>query len=41
MDRVIAKWTTYIAIALAVAYLWDHSRLFEAEIRALAADWWK
>lgn len=41
MDRVIAKWTTYIAIALVVAYVWEHSRVLEAELRAMATDWWK
>jgi hypothetical protein len=41
MDRVIAKWITYAAVALAIAYVWEHSRVFEAEIRAAATDWWK
>ena len=41
MDRIIAKWIWYVAIALAVAYLWMHFQSIQNECRTLLADWWQ
>jgi hypothetical protein len=41
MDRTIYKLITFVAIGLAVAYVWVNYNLIAAEVRAFAADWWK
>jgi hypothetical protein len=40
MDRIISKWLVYVAIGLAVAYLWVHSESIASECRTLVANWW-
>jgi len=42
MDRMLAsKWFFYVAIALAVAYLFVHSTALGNAWKTLIADWWR
>jgi hypothetical protein len=41
MDRVISKWIVYLAIGLAVAYVWVHFDSLAGQFRARVADWWR
>jgi len=41
MDRIISKWLVYVAIGLAVAYVWVHFESLHNACRTLIADWWR
>ncbi len=41
MDRAIYKLITYVAIGLAVAYVWVNYNLIAAEVRGFVGNWWK
>ncbi len=42
MDRILAsKWFFYVAIGLAVAYLWVYFEWLRNACRTLIADWWR
>ncbi len=42
MDRMLAsKWFFYIAVMLAVAYLFMNSTASGNALKALIADWWR
>ncbi len=42
MDRMLAsKWFFYIAVALAVAYLFMNSTAPGNALKALITDWWR
>jgi hypothetical protein len=40
VDRFIYRFLTYLAIGLAVVYLWEHSRPIEGAIREGVNNWW-
>jgi len=40
VDRFIYRFVTYLAISLAIVYLWQHSVPIEGVIRARVNDWW-
>ena len=41
MDRAVSKIVVYVAIGLAVAYVWVHFNSLAGNFRALVSDWWK
>jgi hypothetical protein len=41
MDRAFSKWIVYVALGLAVAYLWVHYNSLAGVLRARINDWWK
>jgi hypothetical protein len=41
MDRAIYKVVTYVAIGLALVYLFEHSDLFVNQVRMFVNDWWR
>jgi hypothetical protein len=41
MDRAFSKLIVYVAIGLAVAYLWVHRIHLVGELRAAVGDMWK
>jgi hypothetical protein len=40
MDRFVYRLFSYLAIALVIVYLWEHSGPIEGVIRARVGDWW-
>ena len=41
MDRTISRLITYVAIGLAVAYLWVHRVPLVGQLQRGIQDWWK
>jgi hypothetical protein len=41
MDRAVSKLVVYVAIGLALAYVWVHRGPLVGNFRALVSDWWK
>ncbi len=41
MDLIIAKWTFYVAIALAVAFLFLNSTALGSAVKTFIANWWR
>ena len=41
MDRMVSRLVVYVAIGLAVAYLWMHSNSIRNEANSLITDWWR
>ena len=41
MDRTISRLITYVAIGLAVAYLWVHRVPLVSQLQRGIQDWWK
>ena len=40
MDRFIYRLLTYLAIVVAVVYVWEHSESIAVAIRHGVNDWW-
>jgi len=41
MDRTVSRLITYVAIGLAVAYLWVHRVPLVGQLQRGIQDWWK
>jgi hypothetical protein len=40
MDRIFSRLVVYLAIGLAVAYVWIHFNWIRAETNSMVSNWW-